>query len=126
MYSVVIIFIVCFRSFTWPPSIIDAKLAAETFREERIDLLCLIRHCLPKIANALLAKGMISREVCDTACNVNKDATDRSVALLDCIESVLKVAPCKFFDLVEILKSEPFLELLAKRLINNYSKLCVL
>ena len=112
---------ICYCSVsTSLPSTIDSTKAVSAFRSQRTLLLNLIRHCLPSLANSLLAEFMIPQDICEKACNQNLGSTERGVALLDCIESQLEAKPSDFTKLVDILKSEPFLTERAEKLVEDY------
>ncbi len=102
------------------PSTIDATLAVQAFTSQRCLLLNLIRHCLPSLANSLLAKCMIPRDIYKKACNETRGSSERGVTLLDCIEARIELVPSDFTKVLRILQEEPFLEELADGLIHSY------
>ena len=63
---------------------------------------------------------MIPDGVKENACNQNFGSNERGVALLDCVQSNLKGKPSDFSKFVAILKSEPFFEELAEKLVQSY------
>ena len=65
---------------------------------------------------------MISEDVYEIVCNDSKEISKRGVALLNCIETRLQVYPADLAKLVELLEAEPFLESLAKDLLQSYSE----
>ena len=74
------------------------------------------------MANSLYAKYMIPQEVYELACNGNKGASERGVALLDCVESRVEAVPSDFTEVVDILEADGFLEPGAEELIKSYSE----
>ena len=115
-------FYAIFSYFTSLPPTIDPTLATDALRTQRGRLLDLLRHCLPEIADPFFAHRMISRKIRDKAFNSHLDITERGVALLDCVESRIEAVPSDFTKVVHILEEEPFLESLAKDLIQSYCK----
>ena len=101
---------------------VNATVASEVLRRSRSLLLNLIRHCLPEVANSLYAEYMIPRRVYELVCNENKGLGERGMALLDCVESRIEAVPSDFTKVVNILEEEPFLESLAKDLVESYCK----
>ena len=75
-----------------------------------------------KWPNSLYAEYMIPRRVYELVCNENKCLGERGVALLDCVESRIEAVPSDFTKVVHILEEEPFLESLAKDLVESYCK----
>ena len=69
---------------------------------------------------------MIPEDVYHIACNTSKCVSERSVALLDCIETRLQVYPADLAKIIELLEAEPFLRSLAKDLLKSYSKFLLL
>jgi len=106
----------CYSS---PPTTDSVK----AFRRQRGLLLSLLRHCsLPSLANSLLAGGLISRGVCELACNDNRGSSERGAALLDCIETSIEAVPSRLQKVVDILKKEPFLREVVSGLVHHYSE----
>ncbi len=66
------------------------------------------------------AKSIVSKEAYDTAINRSLNMPEKTVALLDGMESRIKESPSDFREIVCILKSEPFLSTLADGLVQNY------
>ena len=104
------------------PPTIDSTVAIRSFQSQRELMLNLIRHCLPSVTTSLWAKCIIPRDVRERAVNEIIETKERIIGLLDCIEARITVDPSSYHTVVDILDSEPFLELLAKRLIHNYGK----
>ena len=102
------------------PSIIDQVVAVNCFRSQRGVLLNLIRHCLPSLANSLLAEGIIPVDVYDDVNNPMLNKSQRSGALLECVEARIEVIPSDLGKVVHILESEPFLKSLATKLVHTY------
>ncbi len=46
--------------------------------------------------------------------------SERSVALLDCVEARSEAVPSDFIKIVQILESEPYLESVATQLVHSY------
>ena len=110
-------------NFSSPPSLpptIDPAVALHCFRSQRGLLLNLIRHCLPSLANSLLAENIIPQDLCERACNQCLGSGERGGAVLDCIEAAIQAMPSDFTAVVQILESERFLESEAKKLVENY------
>ena len=101
------------------PAVIDAVAA---FRSQREGLLKLIKHCLPSLANALYAHFLIPEDARERATNESVGMSERSVALLDCVEARSEALPNDFVKIVQILESEPFLEGVAIKLVQSYCK----
>ena len=95
-------------------------MATNAFRKQRSLLLNLIRHCLPEVANSLFAEYTIPQGVYELVCNGNKDASERGVALLDCVESRIEAVPSDFTKVVDILEADGFLEPGAEELVKSY------
>ena len=72
------------------------------------------------MANSLFAKCVIPESVYKKVCNEAKEVTERVVALLDCVESKIKVVPSDFATFVRILEAEPFITSLADKLVLSY------
>jgi hypothetical protein len=94
-------------------------VATAAFKEQRQHLLKRVRHCLPQIPDSLFAEGIISRGVYEHACNESKGASERGVALLNCVESSIEA---HFTKIVHILKADAYLESLADAIIESYCK----
>ena len=108
--------------FTSLPSTIDPTVAADAFRTQRNLFLNLVRHCHLQIADSLFSKKIIPTQVKDKVINPHLDISERVVALLDCVESRIEAVPSDFTKVVHILEEEPFLESLAKDLVESYGK----
>jgi hypothetical protein len=106
----------------FPSSTLDRTVATAAFRKQRVLLLNLMQHSLLQISNSLLAESIISREVYKLAINEKKGCSERSVALLDYIDSRIEAVPSDFTKIVNILKAVPFLEPLADAMTKSYSK----
>ena len=115
-------FCAIFSQFPSLPPTIDPTLATDALRTQRGRLLNLLRHCLLGIADSLFSERIIPREVHEKAGKQLLDSTERGVALLDCVESRIEIVPSDFTKVVHILEAEPFLESLAKDLIQSYCK----
>ena len=72
------------------------------------------------MANSLYAEYMIPQRVCELVCNGNKGASERGVALLDCVESRIEAVPSDFTKVVLILEGEGFLRHVAEGLVKSY------
>ena len=83
-------------------------------------MLNLMRHCLPSLSNSLWSKSLIPPDIHEKALNHIIGSGERCVALLDCIEARLAVEPSAYTTIVHILLSEPYLEVLAKELVQDY------
>ena len=81
-----------------------------------------VTACHLQIANSLFSKKIIPTQVKDKVLNPHLDITERVVALLDCVESRMEAVPSDFNKVVHILEEEPFLESLAKDLVESYCK----
>ena len=103
-------------------SSVDPTVSTTVFRKQRGLLLNLVRHCLPSLANSLFAQSIIPQDVCEIACNKTLTSAERGVALLDCVESRIEAVPSDFTKVVHILEEEPFLESLAKNLVESCCK----
>ena len=121
------LFDIPFYHFSIPtslPSTIDPALAITTFRSKRPLLLNLVRHCLSSLANSLLSESIISQDAYEKACNQSLGPTERTTALLDCVESRIEVIPASFSKVVHILERlDPFVEIAAKELVQSYCEL---
>lgn len=104
------------------PATINPATAVEAFRRLRPCLQNLTRHCLPTLANSLLAEYIIPRNVSDNACNPAINMDQRCVGLLQCVEDRLEVMSSDFTKVINILHSEPFLECVATELVHSYSE----
>ena len=65
---------------------------------------------------------MIPESIKEKACNQHLDSNDRSVALLDSVQSKLEGEPSDFSKFVVILESEPYFRSQAKQLVKSYSE----
>ena len=110
----------CYSHFTSLPPTIDPTVATDALRRQHEPLLNLICHCLLQVADSLLSQNIIPRHVYEKACNEHLGSTERGVALLDCIGSRIEVVPSDFSKVVDVLKAEPFLELVASELVHTY------
>ena len=63
---------------------------------------------------------MIPQEIYEKACNENRGSSERGVALLDCLEARIEAIPRDFRKILQILQEQPFLEVLADKLIHSY------
>ena len=63
---------------------------------------------------------MIPQVVYELVCIGNKGASERGVALLDCVESRIEAVPSDFTKVVNILEGEGFLRPGAEELVNSY------
>ncbi len=95
-------------------------IAVEAFRHRRESLYNLIPHSLYQMANSLYSKSIISKETYDTAINKSLNMPEKTVALLDGMESRIKELPSDFIKIVCILESEQFLSTLADGLVHGY------
>ena len=102
------------------PATIESTVAVAAFRSQREGLLKLIRHCLPSLAQALYAQELIPEDTRDETTNKSVKMSERSVALLDCLEARSEALPADFIKIVHILESEPFLESMASQLVHSY------
>ncbi len=102
---------------------IEGAKALEAFRHQRESLYDLIPHSLYQMANSLYAKSIVSKETYDTAINRSLNMPEKTVALLDGMESRIKKSPSYFRAIVCILESEPFLRALAEELVHSYIKM---
>ena len=107
-------------SFSTLPPTIDPAVALHCFRSQRGVLLNLIRHCLPSLANSLLAENIIPQDLCERACNQCLGSGERGGAVLDCIEAAIQAVPSDFTAVVQILESERFLRSQAEKLVEIY------
>ena len=105
---------------------IDPAAAVSSFRSQRGLLLNLIRHSLSTLANSLYAQRIISHEVYEKACNENRGSSERGGALLECVEARIEMRPLDFTRVVCILESDPFLEVLAEKLVQSYREFVVI
>lgn len=108
--------------FSSLPSSIDPKAAVGCFRSQRGLLLNLLRHCLPTLSQSLLAECLIPRDVYEKANNQFLGTSERTGALLDCVEARIECLPSDFLKVVSILESEPFLRSLADEMVQHYRK----
>lgn len=105
------------------PDVIDCEVAVAAFQSQRADLLEAIWACLTILANKLLAKFIINRDVLEKACNDRyESARDRGVYLLDRMQDRITTVPSDFITIVDILKSEPTLTILAGQIVDSYSE----
>ena len=104
------------------PPTIDSMVATNAFRRQRDLLLNLIRHCLPSLANSLLAQYIIPQDLCERACNPILGSAERGGALLDCVQARIEAVPADFTKVLHILEEEPFLRSQATDLIQSYSE----
>ena len=104
------------------PSTVDLTVALRAFRSQRVLLLNLIRHCLPTLANSLLAQNLIHKDVYEKVCSDKNPSSERGGALLECLEDRIEAFPASLLKIVDILKSEPFLQEMADDLVHAYSK----
>ena len=72
------------------------------------------------MANSLFAEYMIPQGVYELVCNGNKGASERGVALLDCVESRIEALPSDFTKVVYILEGEGFLQPGAEEQVKSY------
>ena len=72
------------------------------------------------MANSLFAEYMIPQGVCELVCIGNKGASERGVALLDCVESRIEAVPSDFTKVVLILEADGFLQPGAEELVKSY------
>lgn len=86
-------------------------------------MLNLMRHCLPSLCNSLRSKSLIPPDIHEKALNRIIGSSERCVTLLDCIEAKLSVEPSAYTTIVHVLQSEPYLQVLAKQLVQNYCNL---
>ena len=103
-------------------STVDPTVALRAFRSQRGLLLNPIRHCLPTLANSLLARDLIPKDVYEKVCNDKVLSSERGGALLECLEDGIETFPYGFLKIVDILKSEPFLRNLADNVVHAYSE----
>ena len=102
------------------PANIDPAAAVSSFRSQQEMILKLIRNCLPTLATSLYSQRIIPQDVKEKACNENRGSSERAGALLECVEARIEVQPSDFTMVVHILESDPFLEVLAEELVQNY------
>ena len=98
-------------------------MAADSVRSQREPLLNLISHCLVPLADLLLAKFMIPKNVYKKACNPFLEDSERGGALLDCVETRIRLKASFFATFIDILKSEPFFGTLGNKLVQSYCEL---
>ena len=101
------------------------QVAVAAFQSQRDVLLVAICSCLTTLANKLLAKFVITREIFDKACNPRNESRERAAYLLGCVQDRIKTEPDDFVKVVDILDSEPTLTRQAKQLEDSYRK-CIL
>ena len=102
------------------PAVIDRRVAATTFKNQRAGLLKLIHRCLPSLAHSLYAQFLIPRDAHERAINKSIGVGEKGVALLDCIEARIEVVPSDFTKIVRVLESEPELQAIASQLVQSY------
>ena len=107
------------------PAVIDGVVAVNALRSQRVNLLSLISHCLPQLANSLLSQHLIPPHLCHTASNQALDNTERGMALLNCLEGRVQAVPADFAKLLDILQADSYLDPLHKYLLQSYSE-CLL
>jgi len=84
-------------------------------------MLNLFPNCLPQLASHLYAECIITKEVFKNARHVNRTDSEKSEALLDCMESKIEDDPSYFKKIVDILKSKDLdLESVAEALMERY------
>ena len=97
-------------------------MAVVAFQSRRDVLLVAICSCLITLANKLLAKFVISREMSDRACNPRNESRERAAELLSCVQDRIQTEPADFVKVVDILESEPTLTRQARQLVDSYRK----
>lgn len=111
-----------FLNFSPLPCNIDPEVAINALRIQHDSLCKNISHCLPTVADSLFAQFIIPGDIRERACNQLLGSVERAGALLDCVRTRIEAVPSDFKKVVEILKSDPFLESLEEELIRSYSK----
>ncbi len=104
------------------PTAIDSEVALTSFRSLRKELMDQISYCFISITLSLYAKFLIPKDVYD---EINEDGirkAQKTLTLLDSIEMRIKNKPSDFVEIVDVLKSEPYIANLADRLIETYKE----
>ena len=114
-----------YSSSTQLPDSIDPAVAVAAFQSQRAVLLEAICSCLTTLANKLLAKFVISPEMCEKACNERNGSRERAAYLLSSVQDRIKTEPADFVKVVDILVSEPTLTQQARQLVERYCKCSV-
>ena len=98
------------------PSVIDPKLASKCFIKHHNDMKGLIKHCLITVAGKLYSEVMIPEDVYEV-CIESGTKNEKAATLLNSVKADIGTNFAKF---VEILRSEPYLESLADKLVTSY------
>ena len=108
------------------PAIIDPNKAITSFLHNREDLRRILCAELLRVTGELYAKGIISTETHTKASHLMYTPDERSMILLNAVESKMRVESSIFTEFVHILESEPYTNFLANALVQSYSELALL
>ena len=100
----------------------DPDRAVSSFISQRRAMTDMISNDLVNVANKLCEEGIIPQGVYKKALYEMHTPANRTVALLDAVESNIRVDPSVFTKFISILKSEPYFQSLADSLMESYRK----
>ena len=98
--------------------------AGDAFRKLRDDLLTAVND-VHVLANNLYSRGLISREQLEHAQLLALTPSERKVHLFDAIEARLRSKPYDLYTLLDILKSDPLLQIFIEKIRSSYRKVTI-
>lgn len=101
----------------------DPKRAVACFKGHFKNLQQVIQHCLQSLPTSLESENLISNEVKRKAANENKDAIERTNAVLDCVASKIQTDPLYLKKFADVLKEDRYLQSMGDKLISCYNSI---